>query len=34
VPFNSALAMFWPGSRPMAFARTNLNADSWDVVQF
>ena len=34
VPFNSALAMFWPGTRPMVFARTNLNADSSDVVQF
>jgi len=33
-PFNSALAMFWPGSRPVSFSRMNLGASSSDVVQF
>jgi len=33
-PFRSALAMFWPGSRPMQFGATNLWASSSDTVQF
>lgn len=33
-PFNSALAMFWPGSRPMQFGSTNLWASSSDTIQF
>ena len=33
-PFASALAMFWPGSRPMQFGATNLWASSADTIQF
>lgn len=33
-PFNSALAMFWPGSQPASFASTTLGATSMDFVQF
>ena len=33
-PFRSALAFFWPGSRPLNFATTNLSASSSDTVQF
>jgi TadE-like protein len=33
-PFNSALAMFWPGTRPASFATVNLWANSIDTVQF
>jgi Flp pilus assembly protein TadG len=34
VPFNSALAMFWPGWKPMSFAQVNLGASSSDRIQF
>jgi len=34
VPFNSALAMFWPGTRPVSFALVNLGATSTEVIQF
>ena len=33
-PFRSALAMFWPGSRPVAFGQVNLGASSSDSIQF
>ena len=34
VKFNSALAMFWPGSRPISFAVTWFSASSRDLIQF
>jgi Flp pilus assembly protein TadG len=34
VPFHSALAMFWPGWKPMSFAQINLGASSSDRMQF
>jgi TadE-like protein len=33
-PFHSALAMFWPGSRPVSFAQVTLSGGSADEVQF
>jgi len=33
-PFNSMIAMFWPGARPTSFAATKLPASSWDTVKF
>ena len=33
-PFNSALSMFWPGSRPINFSTVNLWASSSDTIQF
>lgn len=33
-PFRSALAMFWPGSRPVNFTLVTLGAHSWDTIQF
>jgi hypothetical protein len=33
-PFNSAIAMFWPGAKPVTFASANLAASSSDHVQF
>jgi hypothetical protein len=33
-PFTSALAMFWPGSRPVNFAVTNFGARSSDMMQY
>jgi Flp pilus assembly protein TadG len=33
-PFNSALAMFWPGWAPVAFTKVNLGANSTDEIQF
>ncbi len=33
-PFRSALAMFWPGGRPVNFTLVTLGAHSWDTVQF
>lgn len=32
--FRSAIAMFWPGAKPVSFAVTNLAASSSDAVQF
>jgi len=34
VPFNSALAMFWPGWKPVTFMVATLGASSTDVIQF
>ena len=34
VPFRSALAMFWPGHRPVSFALTNFGATSTETIQF
>jgi len=34
VPFHSALAMFWPGTRPVRFAVSNMGATSSEVIQF
>ena len=33
-PFNSAIAMFWPGAVPVSFASGILGASSADVVQY
>jgi len=33
-PFTSALAMLWPGAKPVSFATGNLGATSADGVQF
>lgn len=33
-PFRSALAMFWPGAKPVNFTLVTLGAHSWDTVQF
>jgi len=33
-PFRSALAMFWPGSRPVAFGVVNFPASSTEEIQF
>ena len=33
-PFNSALAMFWPGAAKVNFAMVNLGASSSDTIQF
>jgi hypothetical protein len=33
-PFNSALAMFWPGGKPVQFAFVNLGGSSTDQIQF
>jgi hypothetical protein len=33
-PFNSALAMFWPGSRAVSFSAVTLGASSTDQIQF
>jgi len=33
-PFNSALAMFWPGAAKVNFSTVNLGATSLDAVQF
>jgi hypothetical protein len=33
-PFNSALAMLWPGAKPVSFASGTLGATSADGVQF
>ena len=33
-PFRSALAMFWPGEKPVNFTLVTLGAHSWDTVQF
>jgi TadE-like protein len=33
-PFTSALAMFWPGAKPVSFASGTLGATSADGVQF
>lgn len=33
-PFNSALAMFWPGAAPTSFASSNFGATSIDTIQF
>lgn len=33
-PFRSAMAMFWPGSKPVRFTLVILGAHSWDTVQF
>lgn len=33
-PFNSALAMLWPGAGRVNFTLTNLGAFSWDTIQF
>ena len=33
-PFNSAIAMFWPGGAPVSFAQVTLGATSTDVVQY
>jgi Flp pilus assembly protein TadG len=33
-PFQSALAMFWPGARPVSFAVTQFVASSSDRIQF
>jgi len=33
-PFNSALAMFWPGAGKVSFATVNLGATSLDAIQF
>jgi hypothetical protein len=33
-PFASALAMFWPGSKPVNFALANFGATAADYVQF
>ena len=32
--FNSAIAMFWPGSHPVSFAKTWFPARSADIIQF
>jgi hypothetical protein len=32
--FSSAIAMFWPGSRPVSFGAVNLTSTSTDYVQF
>ena len=34
VPFNSAIAMLWPGSAPVSFASGTLPASSSDQIQF
>ena len=34
VPFRSALAMFWPGTKALSFSVVNLGASSQDFVQF
>ena len=33
-PFRSALAMFWPGSKPFSFAVVHLGATSRDTIKF
>lgn len=33
-PFHSALAMFWPGSKPVGFAAADFGASSLDSIQF
>lgn len=33
-PFNSAIAMFWPGAAPLSFASGTLGASSKDYIQF
>jgi len=33
-PFNSALAMFWPGAGKVSFSAVNLGATSMDAIQF
>ncbi len=33
-PFNSALAMFWPGASPVSFASGTLGATSADAIQY
>ncbi len=33
-PFNSALAMLWPGAKPVSFASGTLGATSADAVQY
>lgn len=33
-PFQSALAMFWPGAKPVSFASVNFGATSMDTIQF
>ena len=33
-PFNSALAMFWPGAGAVSFTTTNMGASSSDAIQF
>lgn len=33
-PFNSALAMFWPGSTPVSFSAVKFSAGSSDVIQY
>ena len=34
VPFTSALAMFWPGAKPVTFSQTIFPASSTDTVKF
>jgi hypothetical protein len=33
-PFQSAIAMFWPGSSPVSVAATQFTASSQDIIQF
>jgi len=33
-PFNSALSMFWPGAKPVAFAAITLGAESQEEILF
>jgi len=33
-PFQSALGMFWPGSKPVSFALVNFGAKSSDLIQY
>jgi hypothetical protein len=33
-PFRSALAMFWPGSKPVSFSVVSLGGSSSDQIQF
>jgi hypothetical protein len=33
-PFNSALAMFWPGTKPVSFSVVSLGGSSSDQIQF